>query len=306
MKYEKEPLTFEEQADRLLGRNLIADRDELIMRLAAVNYYRLTGYFYPFRQPDDSYLPGTTLETIWRRYVFDRRLRVLILDAVERIEVSVRTKLVYYLSHHVPMGSTDAAGAFGYLEHRFFPGFKTASEFQKWRSKLAMETDRAKSEKFVQHFRTKYGAEHPELPGWMVAELMSFGAMFTMARNVVPEVKKRVADDYGFPVDHFISWLQALMVLRNACAHHDRIWNRGSGKACKTQKNKFPLWRQTPVIPNDRTGYMLTICRYWLRLISPTSCWHERLFALFDEFSEIPLAPMGLPADWHNHPLWKS
>lgn len=306
MKYEKEPLTYEEQADRLLGRGLIADRDELITRLAAVNYYRLSGYLYPFRQRDDSYSPGTTLNIVWLRYVFDRRLRVLILDAVERIEVAVRTKLVYYLSHHVPTGFTDPAGAFGYLNHRFLPGFKTASEFLKWRSKLAMETDRAKSEKFVQHFRTKYGAEHPELPGWMVAELMSFGAMFTLAKNVVPEVQKKVADDYGFSVDHFISWLHALMVLRNACAHHDRIWNRGSGKACKTQKNKFPLWRQKPVIPNDRTGYLLTICHYWLGLISPTSCWRERLFALFDEFPEIPLDPMGLPADWRNHPLWKS
>lgn len=239
MKYEKEPLTYEEQADRLLGRGLIADRDELITRLAAVNYYRLSGYLYPFRQRDDSYSPGTTLNIVWLRYVFDRRLRVLILDAVERIEVAVRTKLVYYLSHHVPTGFTDPAGAFGYLNHRFLPGFKTASEFLKWRSKLAMETDRAKSEKFVQHFRTKYGAEHPELPGWMVAELMSFGAMFTLAKNVVPEVQKKVADDYGFSVDHFISWLHALMVLRNACAHHDRIWNRGSGKACKTQKNNF-------------------------------------------------------------------
>ncbi|TAE78283.1 MAG: Abi family protein [Verrucomicrobia bacterium] len=305
MKYGKLPLTFEEQADRLLGRGLVANRDELITRLAAVNYYRLSGYLYPFRRPDDSYVPGTTLDLVWRRYVFDRRLRVLILDAVERIEVAVRTKLIYHLSHHRPTGAAEAAGAFGYLDHRFFPGFKTASEFLKWRSKLAMETDRAKSEKFVQHFRTKYGAEHPELPGWMVAELMSFGAMLTMAKNVVPEVQNAVADDYGFSVDHFMSWLQALMVLRNACAHHDRIWNRGSGKAGKTQKNKFPLWHQKPVIPNDRTGYLLTICHYWLGLISPTTRWRDRLFALFDEFPDVPLDPMGLPADWRIHPLWK-
>lgn len=305
MIYGKGPLTFEEQADRLIGRGLIADRDELIRRLAGVNYYRLTGYLYPFRRPDDSFLPGTTLETVWRRYVFDRRLRVLFLDAIERIEVSVRTKLVYHLAHHTLPGGAEPAGAFGYLDQRYFPGFKVATEFLKWRSKLAMETDRAKSEKFVQHFRTKYGAEHPELPGWMVAELMSFGALLSMAKNVVPDVQKQVAAEYGFPYAHFISWLQALMVLRNACAHHDRIWNRESGKAGKPQRNKFPLWYCKPEIPNDRTGYLLTICHYWLGMISPTNQWRERLFALFDEFPEIPLAPMGLPADWRNHPLWK-
>jgi abortive infection bacteriophage resistance protein len=306
MKYEKQPLTFEEQADRLLGRGLIANREELITRLAAVNYYRLSGYLYPFRKADDNYEVGTTLDTVWRRYVFDRRLRVLVLDAIERIEVAVRTKLIYHLCHHVLPGETEPAGAFAYLDHRYFPGFKTASEFLKWRSKLAAETDRAKSEKFVTHFRQKYGMDHPELPLWMVAELMSFGAMLTLAKNVLPDVQQKVADEYRFPIDQFISWLHALMVLRNACAHHDRIWNRGSGKACKTQRNKFPLWHQAPVIPNDKTGYLLTICHYWLGMISPTTLWRERLFALFDEFPEIPQLQMGLPANWQNHPLWTS
>lgn len=305
MIYDKEPLTFEQQADRLLNRGLLAERQELITRLSAVNYYRLSGYLYPFRQADDTFLPGTTLETTWRRYVFDRRLRVLLLDAIERIEVAVRTKLIYHLSHHISADSSHPAGAFGYLDQRHFPGFKTASEFLKWRSKLALETDRAKSEKFVQHFRKKYGMEHPELPGWMVAELMSFGAMLTLAKNVVPEVQQKVADEFGFPYQHFISWLHAIMVLRNACAHHDRIWNRESGKASKPQKNKFPLWHQNPSIPNDRTGYLMTICHYWLLMISPTSLWRERLFKLFADFPEIPIREMGLPADWQNHPLWK-
>ena len=306
MKFEKEPLTFEAQAERLIARGLSADRSALIKRLAAVNYYRLSGYLYPFRQPNDFYQAGTTLDIVWRRYVFDRRLRVLILDAIERIEVAVRTTLVYHLSHFVLPNFTGPAGAFGYLDQRYFPGFKTAGEFLKWRSKLAMETDRAKSEKFVQHFRTKYGDEHKELPGWMIVELMSFGAMFTMVKNVVPEVQKKVASAYGFPYEHFISWLHSLMVLRNACAHHDRIWNRESGKANKPQRNKFPLWHANPAIPNDRTGYLLTICHFWLGLISPTNRWKERLFALFDEFPEIPLQSMGLPADWRNHPLWTS
>ncbi len=306
MKYAKKPLTFEEQADRLLARGLEANRAELITRLSAVNYYRFSGYLYPFRQVDDGYKPGTTLEIVWRRYVFDRRLRVLILDAIERIEVAVRTKFIYHLAHHVPTGANDPLGAFGYLDNRSFPGFKTLGEFQSWQSKLARETARAKSESFVQHFRKKYGDEHSELPSWIVAELMSFGAMLTLAKNVLPEVQRKVAADYGFPVDQLISWLQALLVLRNACAHHDRIWNRESGKASKPHKNKFPLWHRSPVIPNDRTGYLLTICRYWLGMITPTTRWSERVFTLFDDFPEIPIEQMGLPTDWRNHPLWKS
>ena len=82
MKYDKEALSFEDQAKKMLGRHLIADKDELIECLKNVNYYRFSGYLYPFRQPDDTFKVGTTLEKIWRHYVFDRQLRILVMDAV--------------------------------------------------------------------------------------------------------------------------------------------------------------------------------------------------------------------------------
>jgi abortive infection bacteriophage resistance protein len=97
--YTKSALTFEEQADLLLARGLIGDRTELIDRLKAVSYYRLSGYLYPFRNlPTDKFVPGTDLATVWRRYNFDRRLRLVLLDAIERVEVAVRTRLVYHFS----------------------------------------------------------------------------------------------------------------------------------------------------------------------------------------------------------------
>lgn len=45
MKYTKPPLTFEQQADLLLGRGLSADRPTLLARLQAVSYYRLSAYW---------------------------------------------------------------------------------------------------------------------------------------------------------------------------------------------------------------------------------------------------------------------
>jgi abortive infection bacteriophage resistance protein len=116
VKYEKEPLTLEAQADLLLSRGLLADRDELIGRLKVVNYYRLTGYLYPYRQADGRYQPGTTLDIIWRRYNFDRRLRILLFDSVERIEVAVRTSCVYHF--------VQEYGAFGHLEKANLPNLK--------------------------------------------------------------------------------------------------------------------------------------------------------------------------------------
>jgi hypothetical protein len=55
MKYSKPPLSFESQADLLIARGLVAYRTKLISRLEVVNYYRLSGYLYPFRNLDDSH-----------------------------------------------------------------------------------------------------------------------------------------------------------------------------------------------------------------------------------------------------------
>ncbi|MDR4496341.1 MAG: Abi family protein [Candidatus Scalindua sp.] len=112
MRYEKPPLTFSQQADLLIGRGLIADRSILIEKLKAVSYYRLSGYWYPFRNTDNSFKPGTTLEKIWERYTFDRQLRLLVIDTIERVEVSVRTSLIYHLSH--------AHGPFAYTDYKYF------------------------------------------------------------------------------------------------------------------------------------------------------------------------------------------
>ena len=77
MEYTKPTLTYEAMADKLIvERHLIADRDLLIERLKSVNYYRLSGYWYPYLQEDDAFKPDTSFEDIWAHYVFDRKFRL--------------------------------------------------------------------------------------------------------------------------------------------------------------------------------------------------------------------------------------
>lgn len=303
MKYDKRPLSLESQADRLLNRGLVADRDELITRLRAVNYYRLSGYLHPYRvldgdgNPTDGYEPETTLHEVWRRYNFDRRLRIILLDAIERIEVAVRTRLVFHFAHR--------NGAFGHLDPLNLPGFKTVAEYMEWRTALVEETRRARKEKFVEHFNKKYGDHHKELPLWMLCELMSFGSMLRFANAMGPDLKKAVAGEYGMPDQQFASWLKAIGVVRNTCAHHSRVWNRVFGVAPNSpNKNKFPDWHTEPKLPNVRVGYVLAVCHFWLGKISSTTQWRERLFGLFDEYPDMPPAKMGLPENWREHPLF--
>ena len=317
MNYAKPALSLDQQADILLHRGLIADRNELIRRLAAVNYYRLSGYLHPFRQPDQSFQPGTTLTAVWRRYNFDRRLRIVLLDAIERLEVAVRTRFVYHF--------VMAHGPFGHLDERNLPGFKNrplwrrcwrnfktlvrlkgvkGTDYQIWLAKLTNEKNRS-PEVFVRHFEATYGDLHEYLPLWMACELMTCETALQLAYGVDRAIVKQAAADFGFPDEQLLSWTKAIFALRNACAHHGRVWNRVFGvKPSVPGKNKNPQWHVQPGFAPDRVGLMLTVCRYWLGRVSPTTLWRDRLFALFDEYPEIPLAEMGIPAAWRQHPLW--
>jgi abortive infection bacteriophage resistance protein len=300
MRYEKQPKTFPEQADLLLSRGLIADREQLIRRLHVTSYFRLTGYLHPFRDKDsDHYQPGTSLEQVWKICVFDQRLRTLLLDAIEAIEVHVRTQLAYHFAHD--------HGAFAYTDARHFPNL-AGDQFILWQRKLddQMERSQRSREEFVAHFFAKYGDEHRRLPVWMLVELMDFGATLTFFRGVNDDIKKRIAAEVGQPDRVVMSWLLALNTVRNRCAHHLRLyhWELGT-PVLVPQPGKFPEWH-APRLPNHRVGIILTLCRVWLNRIAPDNRWTTRVRALVEEFPDQPVAPMGFGSDWLQHPLWSS
>src|SRR5690606_37178166 len=110
MKYTKPALSYDEQAASILKCGLESNRAELVECLERVSYYRLSGYVRPFQNSYGKYLPCTTLNSVWRRHTFDRMLRLMLLDAIERVEVTIRTRLVYHLSQvDGPFRYTDPA-----------------------------------------------------------------------------------------------------------------------------------------------------------------------------------------------------
>lgn len=297
--YEKLALSYEQQADRLLDRGLCADRSELLHRLQQVSYYRLSGYMHPYRERNeenevlDRFRDGTTLEDVWARYCFDRRLRVLMLDAIERIEVAIRTKLVYAHAHE--------HGPFGYTHHESIPKLNQG-DYLNWRLSLQEETSRSK-ESFKKHFFDKY--DHKALPIWMLAELMSMGSTLTLFKGVEPSLKQKTAADYGLVDAVLWNWLTCLNAARNICAHHSRFWNITLGyKPLFPKPKKYPEWHGKNKLPNDRSGSLIFICRYLLDKISPSSQWHRRVENLFQEYPSIPPEALGLPENWQTHPIW--
>jgi abortive infection bacteriophage resistance protein len=297
MRYTKPLLTFEEQADLLIERGMTADRSTLVNRLRVVNYYRLSAYWHVFRNPDDFFRPGTDFESVWMRYVFDRRMRIGVMDAIERVEVAVRTQLVYHHSHLF-------GNPFSYADDPMaLPGL-TLVEQKKFLEQISKETIKS-GEAFVRHFRSKYGDVHPCMPVWMATEVMTFGGLLTFYRGVPSDVQKSVATVFGVHHEVFLSWLNALNSIRNVCAHHGRLWNRVLGVKPKIPHRKNdPRWHHPIVVSNERLFCILTILKHCLDRIAPQSRWPERIFALWNEFRDIPLKDMGFPANWQDCPIW--
>lgn len=303
MKYTKPPLSFEEQAKLLIRRGLIVNNEiELLEFLKNVNYYRLSGYLYPFKQIDpvtqeETYFPDTTLSTIKYRYEFDRQLRLLLMDAIEKIEVAVlRTQFAekYSLTY----------GAFGYTDYKNYRPQFAQEEFNKLMSKIRLDEEWSREE-FIKRYHAKYD-EEKYLPFWMAVELMSFGQLLTLYRNTPHDIQKYLAKIYGVPPIVLDSWMHTLHYIRNACAHHVRIWNRILPVAPLFPYEKHdPNWHYPAEISNKYIFAVLTIIRYLLAKIDQENHIYVSMVKLIEDNSEIPIDLMGFPENWREIKYWQ-
>ncbi len=306
MRYDKPALSFARQADQLLERGMVGDREAMIDRLSTVNYYRLSAYWYTFRIPGTEHLRvGTRFEDVWDRYVFDQRLRLLVMEAVERIEVTARTQLAYHHAH--------AFSPFAYATTpASLPGMTNGPDQERrshayWIKDVRKQVERSKDMPFVRHFKEKYKGS-TDLPIWMATELMSLGNVLSFYQACRVQEQQPVATKFGVFISELESWLLMLLNVRNICAHHGRLWNR---KLVKTPKLPRHADWSTP-IAIDKTSVFaaLTVCAYCLTKIHPDSTWPQRVRSLMDDYPAIHRRTkqgwtMGVPDNWLACPLWR-
>jgi len=295
MRYSKPPLTFEQQAALLISRGLIANRAALVRSLQAVGYYRLCAYWHPFKNSDDTFKPGTTLEIVWDRYVLDRKLRLLVMDAIERVEIAVRAQLVSRL--------TLAHGPFAHLNPRALPD-RYPGQLEEFIQRVRDDAGKSR-EVFVAHFKRKYD-EFPDLPLWAASEIMTLGGLLTLFRMAGPKTHKELAKPLGLGGPVLDSWIFTLNYVRNMCAHHSRLLNRTLAiKPLIPYPKHDPSWHVGGTIDNSRVFAVLTLLAYLLDRVAPGSGWKGRVKQLFDEHPGVPDSIVGCPAGWRDHPLWR-
>ncbi|MFT3719290.1 Abi family protein [Pseudorhodoferax sp.] len=320
--YNKPYLTFEQQLALLKGRGLgVTDEAAALACLRRIGYYRLSAYWYPLRQTvlsqaagssqitvqrADAFRPGSTFEQVLALYVFDKRLRLLVLDAVERIEVALRVDVSYRLGRRDPFAHMNPALLHGNFTKKVNATGRTA--YQNWLDKHQQMVARSR-EDFVRHYQQKYGEPFPL---WVAVELWEFGMLSTFYQGMQVADKDAIAARYGLPDGQLLqSWLRALNFVRNVAAHHSRLWNKNLVDQPKLPRaGAVPAF--DPVIGQpavaSRLFVMLCILLHMMRVVSPNSSWPARLRQLLDGFPAAPglsLADMGFPAGWEGHPLWR-
>lgn len=305
MRFDKHPTTIEEQVALLKGRGMtIVDESEAKRYLETIGYYRLSAYWLTFEEPPDGsktrskrFPPGTNFGEVIAIYVFDRRLRLLLLEGLERVEIHVRSRWTYQMSHrhgaHAHMNPACFANGFRHLEML---------------SKLGRTVEKA-NETFVDHYRGKY--TDPFLPPlWAATELMTLGELsMWYAATRDNDLRDAVARDLGLPTRQVCDGvLQALAYVRNICAHHARLWNRRLVKRMpwvKRHRADIVLERvKGQDQPANLIYNVIAILLHMLQQQNTESTFGTRLRDLLETISESQRTAMGFPSDWRSRPAW--
>lgn len=305
-RYTKPALTFEQQLDKLLKRGIQVEREpEALQTLSQVSYYRLSAYWYPFRKRDEdgcvlsNVVQGTNFNQILDLYNFDRKLRLCVLDGLERVEVLIRTKLSYHIGHRYK--------AFGHLDPSNFHEKFNHSEWLRRVTASVVES----SDEFLKHFERNYQG-FPNVPIWMLTEVMSMGALSRLFKGLKNEKKsgyedkQQIANAFGMHYKQLQDWLHVLTYVRNVCAHHSRLWNREL--AIRPERIRNANWLPPKTPRNDRVFIIILMMHQMLKCQPDAAEWKLSIETLLLQASESEIlrAGMGLPMDWKSHPLWQA
>jgi len=307
--------SVEAQLAILKGRGLQVDDDAKAFNyLERLGYYRLSGYLYPFRgfditKDEDGNLAGTKRINAFQSgahfqdavhlYVWDKKLRLLALDALERVEMAVRVDVAHLLGKKDVYAHEHAHVFYQDFGSRIRRSGKTAHE--EWLDSYKKNLARSRRVEFVKHYLDKYG----KLPIWVSTEIWDFGLLSRLFAGMKREDQQVIAVKYGLADGRVLaSWLRSLNFIRNVSAHHSRLWNVNILEYAAPVQGKY--WHQ---LKPQRPFFYFCMMQTMMNIICPNSHWDERFEQLMDEFPEldchaVSLNNFGLIDDWKDWDLW--
>jgi len=277
------------------------DQHEATHFLQFVSYYRLSGYFFHFQTRDgsennDNFLPDISFGKIKNIYIFDRELRLLVMDAVERIEVAFRTQLINVMCQKF--------GPHWFMDCRHFVNYNHSDLIHKLDEIVREYAEckrrgRPKGELFIDHYAEKY-ADPKYPPCWMLAEVLSLQTWSVIYSKLkYRDCQKVIAGSFGVSNEVLESWMHCITYLRNLCAHHGRLWKR-----VFTIKPMKAAAYQNQLRDNGRFYAQAVILFVLLRKVAPKTEWHQRLSDLVAKYPDVSIRDIGFPLNWQTDIFW--
>ena len=263
--------------------------------LENIGYYRLSAYMYPLLKSPKTlhqYKIGASFKKVMMLYRFDKKLRMLMFNEIEKIEIAVREAVMNITAE---MSKDD----FWLMNSEHFSNLQV---FTDTANRIGMEY-RKSTEDFIQHFKNKYTNQYP--PVWILGELLTMGTVNIVYRNLKENrIRKAISHKFGLQPKVFESWITTLTLVRNSCCHHSRVWNKVNVILPMIPRRINRPWITQQVDP-QRTYFNICIIKYFLDVISPNNDMLTKLRWLFVDFTEVDLKALGFQNGWEFEPLWK-
>lgn len=299
MKYNKQPISISDQISLLKNRGLIVDDENAAKKtLSVISYFRFANYLRPYEADKTSHLfkTGKLFSNAVSLYFFDKDLRSIIFNAIQTVEIALRTRVVQHFSMKY--------GPFWFADNSLFKDNKLHDDCIKT---IQAELSRTNEDFIKTHF-AKY--DSPEMPpSWKTLEVVSFGTLGKLYGNFKDNaVKKEVARSFNVPQHEYLeSWIAGLAALRNCCAHHARVWNRVYPIKPKlpNAKKMRSEWIDVSNVAHNRLYAILCCLVYWLNYIQPDNDVKTEIVKLLRKYPIVDTAAMGFPRGWENNALWR-
>lgn len=296
--------SHEQLLETLIRRGMQVDAPEAALEtLKSINYYRLSGYWYPFRVLDsgpngrgNQFYPDTTFDHVLSLYYFDSRLREAVFATITEVEVLLRA----VIGHTLGVRSPNA-----HLEPAFLDPHADELQFRNWTASFKNELGRSR-EDFVAHHLAEYAGK---VPVWVATEVLSWGNLMNLYQMARLDDRKCIASTFGpITVSQLSSWLKTLNIVRNYCAHHGRLWNRVYALQPKLPApNVVPQFDGVHPAKNRLFGQLSVLLYMTNSVNSPRQTGRiSQAVSTFPAGPTIDFSHMGLPAMWQDHPLWQA
>lgn len=303
MKFNKPAYTTDQHIELLESRGLrFLDYDRAKRYLLTIGYYRLSAYFLPFQVAPNQFKEETTFTDVLNLYIFDRKLRLHVMDALERIEVAIRSVLSDTLSNYYDPHWYTNEQIFkeSFLEIQPHRG---KSQYKIFRNKIIFHTGKnnhSNRNPSCKHYYEVYS--DPELPpSWMIVEVLPMGTWSRVYENIKKgKIRQKVSKFFSFKTNDFAGWLHALTLIRNNCAHHSRFWNSTFPPKAK----KIAKYTHAG-IPLDTPYANLALIHAFLSSFTRNATWSKKLHSLLQECPLDIHQHMMFPDDWDEIPFWR-